>query len=74
MGFDLIPTETFDLLVFSFQPNGVRHISPNAYDSNLSIISNHFVYDFYSLELIGGLFIHGFLLAVSSLFEFFLFG
>lgn len=25
-----------------FQPNGVRHKSPTAYDSNLSIIHNHF--------------------------------
>lgn len=25
-----------------FQPNGVRHKSPTAYDSNLSIILNHF--------------------------------
>lgn len=51
MGFDLILTEIFDLLVCEILPNGVRHISLNSYDSNLSIILNHFVHESYSLEV-----------------------
>lgn len=54
-------------------PNGVHHISLNAYDSNLSIIPNHFVHNSFSLELFDGLLIHGFSVCCSSLFELFSF-
>lgn len=73
MGFALIPAEVLTYEFKSFLPNGVHHNSLTAYDRNLSIIPNHFVHNSFSLELFDGLFIHGFSVCCSSLFEFFFF-